>query len=152
MNFNQYVLDAGGNRHGDRILNLYKGMLGMNTTNDVEGTRDRYHNLKLSDEHFSTFIGDFVLDFGPIGAAILVVLFTLLFLKLTKVRKHTISFPQLLVLFYILSVAMQGGFYLYPYSFNRAGIFITYLFLYFLFSYDNNTLRNEGKISYLQTK
>lgn len=149
LNFNQLVWDTQDTRHGDRIMNLYKGILGFKTTNGVIGTRDKYSQMKIGDELFSTYVGDMVLDFGKFGTAIIILVSVLLFLALTKPRDHTILFHQLLLLYFILCVAMKGGFYLFPYAYGRAAVFISYIFFYVLFSIDYSMKNKDKSISFL---
>ena len=117
--FNDYALDAGGTRHGDRTCNVFKKLIGMSSPNGIFDVRDTYPDLKMNDAIFSTFIGDFVLDFGATTTAILFIIFSILFTLLTRPNApNQIPFHRLVLLFFAMSVCMQGGMYLFSYAFE----------------------------------
>ncbi len=89
LNFNNYCLDAGGIRYGDRTCNVFKKLLLFdNVPNDIMSTRAKYSHMKIDDGSFYTFVGDFVLDFGPIFGALILIIFSILFCLLTKPKKR----------------------------------------------------------------
>ena len=137
LQFNKYGLDAGGIRYGDRTCSVFKKMI---TFQDVPMTydecRQKYKKMKLDDSNFSTFVGDFALDFGPFGAALFLSFFSFLFVRLTKPRDGTILFHQLILIFLVMSICVQGGMYLFPYSYKNNYILIGYIIAYFLFKWD----------------
>ena len=143
--FNKYALDAGGIRYGDRTFAMFKSWLPFdNVPRDFLECREKYPNMRFDDSRFSTFIGDFALDFGPVGAAILIIFFSLIFLRLTKGRKNTILFHQLILIFFVMEVCVQGAFYLFNFSFDN-NIRIVYLFLfYLLFKWDYDTVGSKN--------
>lgn len=117
--FNDYALDAGGTRHGDRTCNVFKKLIGMSSPNGIFDVRETYPTLKMDDSIFSTFIGDFVLDFGGTMTAILFIIFSILFTRLTPPNApNRLPFHRLILIFFAMSVCMQGGFYLFNYSFE----------------------------------
>ena len=135
--FNKYGLDAGGIRYGDRTCSVFKKMI---TFEDVpmnyDDCRQKHKKMKLDDSKFSTFVGDFSLDFGPIGAALFLGFFSILFVRLTSPRDGTVLFHQLILIFLVMSICMQGGMYLFLYSYNGNYVLIGYLVLYYLFKLD----------------
>lgn len=131
--FNNYALDANGTRHGDRTCNIFKQMIGMSAPKGIFGVRDAYPEMRMDDSIFSTFIGDFVLDFGATTTAILFILFSILFTRLTPTNgPNQIPFHRLILIYFAMSVCMQGGFYLFNYAFERnlqiLAIFVFYVF------------------------
>ena len=131
--FNDYALDAGGTRHGDRTCNIFKKLIGMSSPNGIFDVRETYPTMKMDDSIFSSFIGDFVLDFGGTITAILFIIFSILFTKLTQTNApRQIPFHRLILVFFAMSVCMQGGFYLFNYSFEGnlqiLAIFVFYVF------------------------
>jgi len=157
LNFNNYGLDAGGIRHGDRTMNLVKRVIDpYNTPRNFQERRDKYPDLKMDDNIFYTFVGDFTLDFGPWKAVLIFLVFNILVVLATRPKpvgyrssvigcriiepkiktpepgcEKQISFPQLLLLYMVTCIAMQGGFWLYGYS-DTAGLrLIALLLLYF---------------------
>ena len=131
--FNQYAITSGGQRDGDRTCNYFKRMLGFeNVPPTVIGVRDKHSSMKLSDHHFSTFIGDFVLDFGPIITFIGIFLFSTFFYHVTKSRHGAVFLEQLLLIQLVADICMHGGMYLFYYSFSGNFILIMYV-LFFVF-------------------
>lgn len=131
--FNNYALDAGGTRHGDRTCNVFKKLIGKPSPNGIFDVRDAYPMLKMDDSIFSTFIGDFVLDFGATTTAIIFILFSILFTRLTPTNgPNQIPFHRLILIYFAMSVCMQGGFYLFNYAFEGnlqiLAIFVFYVF------------------------
>ena len=114
--FNNYGLDAGGIRYGDRTINLVKRIIDPSTPKNYVERRDKYHNLKLDDNVFSTFVGDFAIDYGPIMAFVIFVVFNLYVLMQIRPRSDTVKLHQMLLLFFTISICMQGGMYLFAYS------------------------------------
>lgn len=132
--FNDYALDAGGTRHGDRTCNVFKKMIGMYSPDGIFDVRETYPTLRMDDSIFSTFIGDFVLDFGGTVTAILFIIFSSLFTRFTKTNApNRIPFHRLILLFFAMSVCMQGGMYLFNYAFEGNLQILAILFFYSFF-------------------
>lgn len=136
--FNNYGLDAGGTRHGDRTILLFKKALGIEVPHNYVERRNKYQHLKADDYIFTTYIGDLTIDFGPITAFFIVVIFSILFTSLTRPRNGTIQFCQLLLLFCCANICCQGIISLFTYSDIGGNIrLITYFLFYFYFKYNN---------------
>lgn len=145
LNFNNYGLDAGGIRYGDRTFNLAKRLVNPDTPKNYVERRDKYFNLKMDDYIFYTFVGDFTLDFGPYIAPLIFILFTMLILKYTKPKENQIAFHQLLLIYLVACICMQGSFYLFAYA-DTAGLRVVALFiLYFLLKYSSNQSVKESQ-------
>lgn len=131
--FNNYGLDNGGIRNGDRTFNLVKRVIDPSTPTNFIERRIKYHNLKSDDNIFTTFVGDFAIDFGPIVAFVIFVAFNAYVVSRTRRYKDKISVHQLLLLFFTQCVCMQGGMTLF--SFSDTGnlkmfvIFLLYAYL-----------------------
>jgi oligosaccharide repeat unit polymerase len=138
--FNMYGLDNGGIRYGDRTFPLFKRILGFeNVPENFMERRDKYPHLKMSDENFYTFVGDFTLDFGPIIATLIFLFFTLFVIIKTKIRNGIIRFHQLILLHFVMSVCMLGGMKLYPFSDVGGNLqLIVYFAAYMFFRLDYN--------------
>lgn len=146
LNFNNYAFDNGGIRYGDRTFPIFKQMLGFdNVPHNFWERRDKYPFLKINDEVFISFVGDFVLDFGPIIAVLIFIFVALFFLKHTRARNGTILFHQLILLHFIMCVCMQGGMKLFSFSdlanLRIIVVFIAYIF--FRFDYENRQKRTK---------
>jgi oligosaccharide repeat unit polymerase len=117
--FNQYALDSEVIRHGDRTCNIFKQLLGMPAPEGIFGVRSAYPDATMDDSIFSTFVGDFVLDFGHVTTAIAFIIFSIIFTRLTRTNApNTIPFHRLILAYFAMSVCMQGGMYLFNYSFE----------------------------------
>jgi len=138
--FNNYGLDDGGIRYGDRTFPLFKRMVGFeDVPHNFMERRIKYPNLKINDEVFSTFVGDFTLDFGPIIASLIFLFFTLFVIIKIKIRNGIIRFHQLILLHFVMNVCMIGGLKLYPFSDVGGNIqLIVYFIAYLFFRLDYN--------------
>lgn len=139
LNFNYYALDNGGIRNGDRTINLFKQLAGMNPPKDIDEVRSVYFHHRMNDSIFSTYVGDFVLDFGPIGAFVIFVVITSILYRGVKIRDKTTSFHSLLIIYFVACVAMQGGMYLFYYSFMENLQILAFIFMYVLFYFDSKS-------------
>lgn len=147
--FNNNALNAGGTRHGDRTCNMFKKLIGMSSPNGIFDVRDTYPMLKMDDSVFSTFIGDFVLDFGATSTAIIFIIFSILFTRLTPSNApNQIPFHRLILIFFAMSVCMQGGFYLFNYSFE-GNLQILAIMVFYVFFGMEYLIRHkkEGKLT-----
>lgn len=137
--FNKYGLDNGGIRYGDRTFPLFKQLLGFeNVPKSFWERREKYHNLKINDEKFISFVGDFTLDFGPYIAPIIFVLLTLFVLRRTKIRNGEVAFHQLILLHLVMCICVQGGLKLYSFADTGNLQIILYLVLYYIFRFDRD--------------
>ena len=146
LNFNIYALDAGGTRHGDRTINLFKQFVFDDIPEDIDEVRAKYAHLKMDDSVFSTYVGDFVLDFGPVGAFFIFVFLSILYNTKVRIKNKTISFRTLFLIYFILSIAMHGGMYLFYYSFMENLTVMAFCVTYIVFKIDSN---NSDVVQYL---
>jgi len=130
--FNNFALDAGGTRNGDRTLNLVKRVIDSDTPANYVERRDKYHNLNIDDDIFSTFVGDFVIDFGPITTFIIFVVFNAVILVLIRPRDGTMKLHQVLLLYFTLCICMQGGMTLFSFA-DSGNLRILVLFLLYAY-------------------
>lgn len=143
--FNNYGLDDEGIRYGDRTFPLFKRILGFeNVPRNFIERRAKYPHLKINDEKFYTFVGDFTIDFGPIIATLIFLFFSIFVLIKTKIRNGIIRFHQLILLHFVMIVCVLGGMKLYPFSdvggnLQLIGYFIAYMF--FRLDYNFRCLR-----------
>ncbi len=135
LNFNNYGLDNGGIRNGDRTFPLFKRMLGFeNVPKNFWDRRNKYPNLHISDQYFITYVGDFTLDFGPTVAAILMLLFSVFVTFKTAIRNRRFFFEQLILLHFVMCITMQGAMELYTFSDVQGNLRVIVVFLcYFSF-------------------
>lgn len=114
--FNNSGLDAGGIRNGDRTINMVKRLIDPSTPKNFVERRDLYHNMDISDRFYTTFVGDFTLDFGPIVAFIIFAAVFYALYRLTRTVNQTIKTQQLMLMFFVVCISAQGGMTLFSYS------------------------------------
>jgi oligosaccharide repeat unit polymerase len=145
--FNNYGLDNGGLRYGDRTFPLFKKMLGFeNVPSNFWERRFKYPNLKINDEVFIGFVGDFTLDFGPFLTPFIFIFFIIFILNKTIVRNNVVYFHQLILLHFLMSICMIGGMKLYPFSDVGGNLqLIVYFIAYFVFKFShlNNIIKSK---------
>jgi oligosaccharide repeat unit polymerase len=129
--FNNYGLDAGGIRYGNNTANLFKRMIGLKASDNIEEGRIMYSNLKINDSRFYTFVGDFTLDYGPIVGFILLMLMTILFSRLLRAKKREYHFNQIVLLTGLYHICVHG-FSLFSYAFLMPNMKL--IFLFFLYA------------------
>ena len=131
--FNNYAFDNGGIRYGDRTINLFKRIISPDTPQNYDERRWKYRNLNIDDNLFTTFVGDFVIDFGPILATVIFIVFSYFVLVNIRTRGDTIKLHQLVLLYFSMCICMQGGMTLFSFSDTSnlriitIGLFYSYL-------------------------
>ena len=98
LNFNNYGLNAGGTRHGDRTINLLKRVFDSSTPKNYIERRNKYPYLRIDDNVFYTYVGDFTIDYGPIPGTLVLILITWCISRATRPQKNVITFHQLLLI------------------------------------------------------
>lgn len=147
LNFNNYAFDNNGLRYGDRTFPMFKSILGFdNVPRNFWERRIKYPNLKINDEVFIGFVGDFLLDFGPYISTLIFILFAINALYRTRIRNNTVLFHQLIFLYFIMCVCIQGGIKLYSFSDVGGNLkLIVYILVYFAFKLDfKNNMHNQN--------
>jgi len=130
--FNIYGLDNGGLRYGDRTFPMFKQMLGFdNVPHNFFERRAKYPHLKINDEVFVGFVGDFTLDFGPFVAPLIFIFFTFFIISHTRVRNGRILFHQLILIHFVMCICMQGGMKLFSYA-DTSNLRIILIFLAYI--------------------
>ena len=138
LNFNENALDVGGTRNGDRTANTFKHLFGFdNVPASSTPTRLKYPYLKMNDSVFYTFVGDFVLDYGPISTIVIFCFFSFLACYLTTIKKGRLYFHQLIILYFVMCVCTHGSFYLFYYSFGQNFVIIAFLLMFLIFKFDS---------------
>lgn len=136
--FNNHALDNNGLRYGDRTLNLFKRLVDSKTSMNYVERREIYSKLKINDEVFSTFVGDFTIDFGPFFAVIIFIVFNFFVIysfQKNKTNNNKIKLHQLLLLYFTVCISAQGGMYLFSYSDTRNLNIIVLALLYYYLKY-----------------
>lgn len=135
LNFNNYGLDAGGIRYGDRTCRIFKEILFFDKvpSGPIE-RRSKYSKLKIDDYYFYTFVGDFTIDFGPTIAVFIFIVFSFFFVQYTKPQKRALSFSQLLFLYLSVLIPLQGGMYLFNFSDGGNYSLMAFAFMAIIFS------------------
>lgn len=133
LNFDIYAFDNNGLRHGDRVIPLFKQMAGCeNVPENFWERRLKYPFLKINDEVFIGYVGDFLLDFGPLISTIIFIIFTTYFLKKSKPKNGIATLRNYLVLQFLIVLSIQGGMKLFPFA-DKAGLKIIAFILTYIF-------------------
>lgn len=141
--FNNYGLDDGGIRNGDRVFNLFKRVVDPeNTPKNFFERRDKYHNLEIDDEVFSTFVGDFTIDLGPITAFLLFVAFNAWVISRIRPRDGTLRLHQALLIYFTLCISIQGGMSLFYFADTGGLKMITFILFYVYLVYHEKLLES----------
>lgn len=136
--FNNYGLDDNGIRYGDRTFNLVKRLISSDASQNFVERRATYGNLYVNDDIFTTFVGDFTIDFGPVVALILFVLFNSWVIYETRVQDDKMKIHQALLLFFSMTICMQGGMTLFTFSDTANLKMLCFAMIYFyLVTYEN---------------
>lgn len=132
VHFCQYALDNNGIRYGDRTVSLFKRIVGFpNTPHNFLERRAKYPQLKINDEVFSTFVGDFVIDFGPVLALLIIILFSLLLTSMVKMCNKRMKFHYFILLHFSMCAIVQGvSLFQYSDSGNLTIIFYLLMYIY----------------------
>lgn len=138
LNFNNYGLDPGGCRYGDRTATLVKRIVSSDSPQNYSERMDKYSYMNMSENIFYTFIGDFTLDYGPILAVVIILGFSMFVLFKTQIgTTQTLLFHQLILLYLLMCICVQGAFTLFSFSDIGGNLrFILTLFLYLYFKID----------------
>ena len=128
INFNAYCMDANGTREGYRVAPLLLQIMGSLTPEQI---RFKFRHMEIDSSSFTTFVGDFVLDFGPIAAFIILLILCMIFSLMLRHRK-SLSYGQVVVVFIL--VKFCSGYYQFGFS-NVGGnlAFFMLLTLSFIF-------------------
>ena len=152
VNFNAYVFHTDEIRYGDRTMNLFKKILGFDAPANHEEGHIKYPNLIIDDYTFYTFVGDFVMDFGLIFAAILFLVFSSMFSSLVRVRGRTMYLHQMLIIYFVLNICAQGGMYLFSYSYNGNWKIMGYIFMYFVLLTDSRSIPAKQRLFLIRNR
>lgn len=130
LNFDQKCFYANGTREGNLVSPLLNVLLGGQTFSQ-ELLRDKYASLGVDNGIFYTFVGDFVLDYGPLLSFLILIAIAVIS---RNVYKHN-SWTAGHVVFSFILLKLLSGFYLHQFSGIGGNLFIIELFiLYALFS------------------
>jgi hypothetical protein len=139
--FNNSAMSPGGIRYGDRTFNIFKRLIWSDTPKNYNERREKYHNLEIDDYFFTTFVGDFVIDFGPKVSFFIFFIFNLCVLFEIRPRDGTIKLHQLLLIYFTSCICMQGGMVLFAYADTSNIIIIIYMILYAWLRYHEALLK-----------
>ena len=147
LNFNNYGLDAGGIRYGDRTFNLIKRVFWDDVPKNYMERRAKYPSMKMDDNVYYTFIGDFTLDFGPFWAALIIIFFNW-GINTIRIKRGAIHFHQMILVFLVMQICSRGAMTLFTFSDTANIALISFFIAYFAFKIakdieTRNSKRNE---------
>lgn len=133
--FNNYGIDPGAYRYGDRTATLFKQVLGFETANNYNKRLDKHFDMNIDESLFSTYVGEFTLDYGVYATAAIFIFFSFFFRKRLKIDA-TCTFSQLLLYYLLFNICV--GIFLFPYADLGGNMeIIMYIALYILFKYNH---------------
>lgn len=145
--FNQYAFDNNGIRYGDRVAPFFKLVMGFdNIPNNFIERRAKYPSLKINDECFISYIGDFFLDFGPFWASLILLIFATYINRITRIRNRVILFHQLIIYEVLIAIITPGIFKLFPYSEIPGNVKLLFDFFLCAVFYHDYMLHKKKKI------
>ena len=140
--FNNFCLDANGTREGYFTFPLVIQAFGGKSMSENE-LRLKYSHMKVDNSKFTTFVGDFVLDYGPFIALMIFAFYSLFMCKRLR-NKGSLRFSQLILLY--LCMRFCCGFYQYQLGSTSGNLFVLLsLFLSMLFVSKKNQFFIERK-------
>jgi len=146
LNFNNYGLDANGIRYGDRTASLAKQIIWKDTPRNFLERLDKYSYMLINESMFYTFVGDFTLDYGPILTVLIFLILSTFFVFKTKISNDTILFHQLILIYFVICVCVQGTMTLFPFSDVGGNLtLITFILIYFWFKFDYFFSKSKSK-------
>ena len=137
--FNNYAMDPGGCRYGDRVFPLIRMLLGFDTAEGFKERRLMFPKLKIDDSQFSSFVGEFCIDFGPIVAFAIISFFSFIIYRKFKKKKYDLGDVVLGMLWYHILIF---GFTLFVYAEKSGNLRILYL-LFFAYLFKRITPRRK---------
>ena len=152
LNFDVYGFDNGGIRNGDRTMMLFKGWFDEKTPSNHEDLRTKYPTLKIDDGLFSTYIGDIMLDFGPLVSTMIFLMFTLIMNKILRPQKGGyLYFDQIIPLYFIICVCSRGCMHLFDFSLKGGNwriVGFMLIYMIFRFTRERKQVRIINKSEY----
>jgi len=141
--FNNYCLNANGTRQGYLTAPLFNHLIGMPSLSEEE-IRYKYSYMSVDNSRFSTYVGDFVLDYGPVVTVVLFILFAIICNFILKNRGR-LYFYQICIVF-LVSKFCTGYFqYLYTSVLGNL-IFLTLIFMSLFFYINKGNRIGSGEI------
>lgn len=132
--FNMYAFDNNGIRYGDRVFPIFKRFLGFdNVPSNFWERRFKYPKLNINDEVFIGYVGDFLLDFGPIIPVVIFIIYSFITSNQLKIRHGRIHLFQLLPLMFLMHMVVYGSLFLFPFADAGNYTIIVYILMYCLF-------------------
>lgn len=143
--FNNYALDNNGIRYGDRTFNLVKRVIDPSTPKNYVERRAKYPQLLSDDNIFTTFVGDFFLDFGPYIGILIILLFNMWVLWELTGHDSCWQLRHMLLLYIVLCINIQGGMGLYTFA-DTGGLKLIVMFgLYFYLKIHDRLIAKFGR-------
>ncbi|CDD96039.1 putative membrane protein [Bacteroides intestinalis CAG:315] len=131
LNFSKYAFDANGCRYGDKTFPLIKRFFTDDVARGYTERLEKYKKMRINESNFIPFVGDFMLDYGPIGGPVFLLFFIIFFNRKIN-RLRVINLGQLSLIY--LLIVILNGFYQYPlsdYLGNLQFLFLILLYVYF---------------------
>ena len=142
LNFNLHCMDANGTREGHVVIPLLVHLAGGESLTE-EQLRFKYSHMTIDNRLFSTYVGDFVLDFGPTISFFLFALFSIIFCRVTT-GKSGLNYGQVVSVYIVLRFC--GGFYQYGFGSVDGNLALLVLIIFSVFFSLNRSFIPKGEV------
>jgi oligosaccharide repeat unit polymerase len=135
LEFNNHGLNAGGVRYGTRTATLITSVFDPYSPSNYAQRVKTFNKMKLNESNFSTFVGDFTLDYGPYFTIIIFILFYFVIKKYMRFQGN-VPFYKLIPIYFFIKL-FASGWTLFAYSNFGGNLKIIILIItYFYFRHD----------------
>ena len=97
--FDNYCMDAHGTREGYHTATLFVYLLGKPILSESE-KRFKFRDMTIDNSRFYTYVGDYVLDYGPETAFIIFIILSLLAFRSLR-HKDGLCFSQVIIVYMV---------------------------------------------------
>lgn len=131
LNFNDAISNS-VLRNGDRVFPLFKMLFFPDGSYTYAARMDAYPNMIVDESDFTTYLGELVLDFGVLGAFVLLTLFSVFLIQIGPKRYNRVTLSELIVV-YIVVYNISSGWTLSPFSDISGNLKLVFCFLSWFF-------------------
>lgn len=122
--FDQYCLNANGTRDGYSTAPFLHLLVGDKVLTEKE-IRFKYSSLGVDNSRFYTYVGDFVLDYGPVSTILIIIMLSIIF-KSYLIHREGLNYSQILLIFVL--VKAYTGYYLFVFNTLAGNLFLLLAF------------------------
>lgn len=141
VNFNTMLWGEDNYLWGNKCFTIFRKYLGMSYI-DPNTIRDYSYNMQYVPFFFYSIVGNFYMDFGPIGTSILCIFICYLFYKLLSKKSIKQSNSSILLVYLYTSTMIKNYYYFIYMGYNFMNLIMLALSFYLIHKYIFNLKRN----------